>query len=242
MERIFMHQHRITFTMLSVLLAASLCTCGGGDDGRPPARVTISGTAAVGAAMINRAVAVVCKSGSGATITDDNGRFSVAIDDAAGPCLLSTTVGVTNGATLRSLAKGDGTVANITPLTELLTQYVVAQSGAGTTAGVPPSAIVANAKVGAVLGNTASLGNSVNRLTAAIKTAAGSGGATLAIPSDFLTASLVAKSATNTVGNEQDVILDTLRAKNLVTATGAPAPAVVTAVTADALANPVTGQ
>jgi hypothetical protein len=221
---------------LAVLLAAC-----GGDDAPERPRVTITGTAAVGAAMINRPVAVVCQTGSGATITDDNGKFSVAIDAAVGPCLLSTTVAVTGGATLRSLAKGDGTPANITPLTELLTQYVAAQAGAGANAGVPPTAIVTNAKVNKVMTDAAALANSVNRLLSAVRTGAGSAGATLAIPVDFLTANLVAKSTANAVGNEQDVILDTLRARNLVAATGAPSAAVVNAVTADALANPVTG-
>jgi hypothetical protein len=78
-------------------------------------------------------------------------------------------------------------------------------------------------------------------MISAVKTGAGSAGVTLAIPVDFLTANLVAKSTANAVGNEQDVILDTLRARNLVAATGAPSSAVVNAVTADALADPVAG-
>ena len=109
--------------------------------------------------------------------------------------------------------------------------------GAGTGAGVPPSTIVANAKVNSVLTTPATLSNSINRLIATIKGAAGSTAPTLVIPVDFLSANLVAKSATVAVGNEQDVILDTLRTRNLVTATGAPAANVVTAVTADAAAN-----
>lgn len=238
------HTLRLARLLAAAGLAAGLAACGGGSDDNDAQseRVSINGTASIGGAMINRPIAVVCKTGSGATTSDENGKFSVFIDDAVGPCVLSTTVAGTGGATLRSIAKGDGSVANITPLTELLVQYVSIQTGAqvgATAAGVPLATIATNPKVASVLNNSVTLNNSAARLVAAIKTGAGTSGASLTIPTDFLGANLVAKSATVATGNEQDLVLDRMRSLNLVSALGAPSTGIVDAVTTDATANPV---
>lgn len=228
-------------------LTATLAACGGGaGSGEGPELadrkfVTIKGTAALGAAMINRPISVVCKLGSGAAASDDKGNFSAVVEEAVGPCVLTTTAPGTGGAVLRSIAKGDGTVSNITPLTELLTRYVAIQAGLDNTTGIgtPPFAIATSPKVANLLNTSTTYGNSVNRLISAIKTGAGASAASLAIPTDFLTANLVAKSATVAVGNEQDQVLDRMRALNMVTALGEPSTAITNAVAADAKANPL---
>ena len=109
--------------LLTGLVAAVLTACGGGGGDSAPAVTTtkISGTAAVGAAVPNATVVAKCVSGSGSTTTATNGTFTVSIDNAVRPCVLS--VPAPDGTTLHSIVEaGSGTtpVANITPLTELV--------------------------------------------------------------------------------------------------------------------------
>ncbi|WP_354675524.1 hypothetical protein [Cupriavidus alkaliphilus] len=112
---------------LTGLAAAVLTACGGGGGGdsapttAPPA-TKISGTAAVGAALGNATVQAKCAVGSGTATTAADGSFTLSIDGATRPCVLS--VKTTDGTTLHSVVEaGTGTtaVANITPLTELVT-------------------------------------------------------------------------------------------------------------------------
>ncbi|HEX2012599.1 MAG TPA: hypothetical protein VJN44_16860, partial [Roseateles sp.] len=101
------------------------CGGGGGDEAAPvagpaPASLSLTGTAAVGAALASAAVSVKCVGGSGSATTAADGSFSVAITGASLPCVLSVSSGST---TLRSVAEaGSATsaVANITPLSELI--------------------------------------------------------------------------------------------------------------------------
>lgn len=118
--------------LLTGLAAVVLTACGGGGDSAPvtqapstpqaPASLKISGTAAVGAALANATVTAKCATGSGSATTATNGTFTVSIDNAVRPCLLS--VPGPDNTTLHSVVEaGTGTtpVANITPLTELIT-------------------------------------------------------------------------------------------------------------------------
>ncbi|WP_454726241.1 MULTISPECIES: hypothetical protein [Cupriavidus] len=82
----------------------------------------VSGTAAVGAALANVVVQAKCASGSGSATTAADGTFTINIADAKRPCVLSAVT--PDGTVLHSVveAGADTTVvANITPLTELVT-------------------------------------------------------------------------------------------------------------------------
>ncbi|PUE09425.1 hypothetical protein B9Z51_11190 [Limnohabitans sp. T6-5] len=112
--------------MLAVSVAA-LAACGGGSPTTTPEKttgdVTLSGTAATGAAMANATIKVKCATGDKSTTADSKGAYSVTITGASLPCVIEATDG-TN--TLHSLAEGTGagtSTANVTPLTE----YVLAQ-------------------------------------------------------------------------------------------------------------------
>lgn len=112
--------------LLTGLTAAVLSACGGGD-GAPSATPTvtttsISGTAAVGAALENATVQAKCASGSGSATTAADGTFTINIANAVRPCVLSVTT--PDNTVLHSVVEaGSGTtaVANISPFTELIT-------------------------------------------------------------------------------------------------------------------------
>ncbi|WP_354687505.1 hypothetical protein [Cupriavidus necator] len=113
-----------TKLFLTGLAAAALSACGGGggDNSAPVATTKITGTAAVGAALGNAAVQAKCASGTGTATTAADGTFTINIAGATRPCVLS--VQAPGGTTLHSVVEaGNGTsaVANITPLTELVT-------------------------------------------------------------------------------------------------------------------------
>ncbi|QHJ00314.1 hypothetical protein GT347_21435 [Xylophilus rhododendri] len=98
------------------------------------AGVTVSGTAAVGAALANASVAVRCHGGNGSASTGTSGAYSVTVTGASLPCMLQLTSGST---VLYGLATGSGqgsATANITPLTHLIL---------GTAAHADPAAVFA---------------------------------------------------------------------------------------------------
>ncbi|MDF3833535.1 hypothetical protein P3W85_11330 [Cupriavidus basilensis] len=116
--------------------AATLTACGGGGDNSattgaattttPTTPTTkISGTAATGAALAGATVQAKCATGSGTATTAADGTFTIGIPNAVRPCVLS--VQVPNGPVMHSVVDaGSGTtaVANITPLTELVTAAI----------------------------------------------------------------------------------------------------------------------
>lgn len=107
---------------LCVPTAIALAACGGSDDAKlsPPLPLTLSGTAAVGAAIAGGAVDAKCAAGSGTATTQTDGSYRVEIADGALPCSLRVTS--TDGATvLHSAATGSerSVRANLTPATEL---------------------------------------------------------------------------------------------------------------------------
>ena len=111
---------------------ATLTSCGGsaciGFDGcvgvTPAPNVALAGTAATGKALASANVSVSCAQGSGATLSDGGGRYSLAFN-ATLPCMITVTAG---GVTLHSLAFAGGTF-NTTPETELMIVYLAAQLG-----------------------------------------------------------------------------------------------------------------
>nr|WP_315593854.1 hypothetical protein [uncultured Cupriavidus sp.] len=120
-----------TRLIFAAIAAAALSACGGGSDSTTPSATPVtptttttklSGTAAVGAALPNATVQAKCASGSGTATTAADGTFTINIPDAKRPCVLSVTTA--DGTALHSVVEaGTSTsaVANITPLTELIT-------------------------------------------------------------------------------------------------------------------------
>lgn len=112
------------------LLALAACGGGGGGSGGGAAaplatNVSLSGTAATGAAIAGGTVEVKCAGGNTAsTTTSSTGGYSVTVTAAALPCVVRVT---SNGATLHSVIETGAAlpaVANVTPLTELLTSQI----------------------------------------------------------------------------------------------------------------------
>jgi len=113
--------------VLAGLAAAVLSACGGGSGdsaATAPAPITtkVSGTAAVGAALANVTVQAKCAVGGGSATTAADGTFTINIADAKRPCVLSAVA--PDGTVLHSVVEAGtdtSVVANITPLTELVT-------------------------------------------------------------------------------------------------------------------------
>lgn len=229
-------------------MASTLVACGGSSDNGTPTpppvsnpppvvtppvsyAITVSGTAATGAAIANATMTATCRTGSATAQTGADGSFTVKVPaPGEGPCVLSVTQ---NGVTLRSIAAGDGAKANVTPLTEMLVSYIATSSGAGTTAS--PAQLVQSKNVQTIIGNATMMQATLNRVAQVVSIAAG-----VSVSTDFLSATLVPKSASNP-GNAQDAILEALKSRNVVGANGAPAAAVLESVRQDAAENTVTG-
>lgn len=232
-------------------MVSTLAACGGGGGGHneppvsttpppppvttpPPVSyaITMTGTAATGAAIANGTVTTTCRTGSATALTNADGSFTVKVPaPAEGPCILSLTQ---NGVTLRSIASGDGAKANITPLTEMFVAYVATSSGAGVAA--TPVQLAQSANVRIIVGNATMMQATANRVALIASTAANG----VAVPSDFLSATLVPKSATNP-GNAQDAVLEALKAANIFGANGSVVASVLENVRKDAILNTVTG-
>ena len=82
--------------LLTAALGAALLTAcggGGGDDnsnpGPAPVTTSISGVAATGAAIAGATVEAKCAVGSGTTTTGSDGKFTLNIQNATLPCILS---------------------------------------------------------------------------------------------------------------------------------------------------------
>jgi hypothetical protein len=116
-------------------LAALLTACGGGGSDSPPATVplTLSGTAARGAALVGATVSVKCASGTAtpaSATTSGSGGYSVSIGNATLPCVLRATG--SGGETFHSVVPGTGSsgsfTANLSPLTELVVAQMATAS------------------------------------------------------------------------------------------------------------------
>lgn len=183
--------------------AAALVGCGGGDS--PPAAgttstpLTLTGTAATGAAMAGRPVDVKCAPGTGTATTAAAGTYTISVTDGVLPCALRVTAA--DGTVLYSVASGTGSsaVANINAVTHLV---VAALTGADpTTLYTNFTASTASAVTAGSV--TAAVTSVVNTLKAA--------GIDLSAIGNVLTASLVAANGA-TAGNAYDQGLDALKA------------------------------
>jgi len=213
----------MTPNRLNLLLAASgLCTallaaCGGGGDdstSTPPTSTTpstptstalsISGTAATGAAISSGTVSVKCAAGSATTATTAaDGSYSLSVTAGTLPCVLQVTTS-DSVTTLYSVAAGSGTsaIANITPLTQLVVANL---------AGTDPAAYFTSFDSGTASSATSTAVASAQ--TAVVTTLAAAGiDVSASAVGDLLTGTLTPKSSTTTVGNAYDVALDTLAA------------------------------
>lgn len=113
--------------LAGVMLVLSGCGGSGGGSKSP----TLSGTAAVGAAIVSGTVMARCSDSSSfteAVTTDANGRWSGTLTSGVLPCALRVSGG-SPAVTLHSYASSAGTV-NITPLTDLTLALATGQNPA----------------------------------------------------------------------------------------------------------------
>ncbi|NML32425.1 carboxypeptidase regulatory-like domain-containing protein [Paraburkholderia antibiotica] len=205
-----------------VLAASAVVACGGSNDSGTAPGATISGTAAVGAALANANVTLTCKNGSGSATTDSNGAYKATFNFDA-PCAITASGGST---TIHSFAAGSGTY-NVTPLTELLLSYLAGQLG--TTESALLAGISSNASYQSALSNSTVIANAE---AAVVKLIKDTYGITLS-SSSFLTVSFTP----GTAGADAD--LDTLQAAGAITSDGQPAASLVAAAVAAGQAAPI---
>ncbi len=162
--------------------------------------LTLTGTAATGAAIAGGAVEAKCASGSGTATTAPDGSFTVNIATATLPCLLRVPAG--GGTFLHSLAAGSAVsvVANITPLTHLVVAALAAGDPATFYAGFSSST------AGSV--TTTSAAAAITAVVAKLKAA----GVDPTALGNLLTAPILVANG-GTAGNPYDQLLDTLKAK-----------------------------
>lgn len=145
------HAHRLA----ALCVMASLVACGGSDDepaaappasGTPPAAATpppppppppavsvpVSGVAATGAPLANSPVEIKCASGGTAsTTTSSTGGYTATVTGGTLPCVIRVTA---NGQSIHSVIEAGVTlpaVANVTPLTDLLTSQIAQGTATG---------------------------------------------------------------------------------------------------------------
>jgi hypothetical protein len=175
---------------LSVLLAS----CGGtGTD-----NLTLTGTAATGAAIGNRPITAKCVAGGGSAMTGTDGRFSIEVAGGALPCAVQVTL--PDGSTLHALVAGLGksAVVNVTPISEL----IVAQLAGN----LPVSYFSSFDKTAAAAINAAGLQTAARDVVQILK----DGDVDFSAVPDVISAHLIAASTTN-LGNGFDQSLDALQ-------------------------------
>lgn len=216
-----MNMKKLTLAGLVLGAGLLLSACGGGGSASV---LTISGTAAVGAPIVLGTVTATCKQGTGSVTSDGNGAFTVTIADGEGPCLLKIVQ--PNGVPLYSITSGSAArqTAHITPLTNLLVEYLSNVPGMQA---ADPASWFALPAARALLTDTTALATRVTQdflpVVQALLNNAGSS-TTVSLSTDFLFGS----NFTPTAGNPIDDLLEELAAKNVVTATGEPAPSTAT--------------
>ncbi|MCX4175792.1 MULTISPECIES: carboxypeptidase regulatory-like domain-containing protein [Paraburkholderia] len=204
-----------------VLATSALVACGGSGDS-PGA--TVSGTAAVGVAMANASIVLTCKNGTGSATANASGAYSATFK-FDGPCAITATGGAI---TIHSFAAGAGTY-NVTPLTELLLDYLAGQLG--TTVSGLLAGITSNPSYQSALSNSTVIANAQAAVVTLIKNTYG---ITLS-SSSFLTVSF-------TPGQPgADADLDTLQTAGAITANGQPAASLTAAAIAAGAAAPISG-
>jgi hypothetical protein len=111
----------IKVAFFSVVAAGLLSGCSGGAGDKAEANalpLTLSGVAAEGSPIVGGTINVICVSGSALTSTGNDGTWQVDITGRTLPCAVQVSGG-TMSATYHSIALAPGNV-NITPLTDLM--------------------------------------------------------------------------------------------------------------------------
>jgi hypothetical protein len=189
----------------------------------------VAGTAAVGAPVVGTVVAS-CVSGQGTARSNASGSYTVEVVNGTGPCLLKITPDDNTLAPLYSMAVGTGSsfTANISPLTNMLVNYL--QAVPGVTAN-DPETWFAQPATRALLAQpqevqlrvTNGFIPSVKQLLPTFELA----------DAGFLTQAFVAAA-----GDPVDDALEALRTAAVVTPSGAPSPATSTTLAESAAAAP----
>lgn len=123
------HQYFVAIAIVS------LAACGGGGGGggsgsATPAATSLGGTAATGAAINGGTVDAVCASGTvPSTTTDSVGAYTLDTTNATYPCVVRVSVPGTSNY-LYSIAENGATKANLTPLTNLLSDLLFGANSA----------------------------------------------------------------------------------------------------------------
>ncbi|GEM_PF-2030338 len=214
----------------------ALAACGGGNhpdipfDSKP---ITVTGTVATsnaatpsGTALAAVPVTLDCRNGHATAMTDANGNYSMTTSGlSSGPCVVTATIPAAATSTvLRAIAAGSGSVANVTPLTEALVQYVATQSALSPAQNQPATALASSNTFQALAAGDATFGASSARVVAVLQ--ANMVAPAVAVPADFLTGQLIARTAANP-GNAQSLVLEQLRGKALTTVAGQTAATVL---------------
>ena len=196
---------------LSALVAATtlLAACGGGSSAPTPppppppppaATLSLTGTAATGAAIAGATVTAKCNGGTGTATTAAKGTYSIALTAGTLPCVLKVT---RTAGDLYSVATGTGATAtaNITPFTQMI---VANQTGKD------PAAYFTDFGAADI---TALTSSSVSTAQAAVVAVLKNNGIdTASLPVDLIAGALVAATG-STAGNAYDLALDALNAK-----------------------------
>lgn len=121
-------------TQAQSILLLNLATCllvacggGGGSSSATLGNLSITGTAATGAAISNGTVEARCKNGSGTATTNYDGTFTVDVSNGSLPCILKAVDSVSN-LQLHSVVEEGASKANISPLTELVSANLLGDS------------------------------------------------------------------------------------------------------------------
>lgn len=130
----------VMMMLMAGLVTAGLSACGGG--GSEAAKpLALQGTAAVGLAVAGGQVRVKCLKGEGTTSTATDGSYKLSIPAGELPCALELSH-ASSGLQLRSLAVpgGNGEMANLTLLTEMVTTRLARKDAAAYFAGFDAAA------------------------------------------------------------------------------------------------------
>ncbi|MDM0110721.1 hypothetical protein QTI66_01095 [Variovorax sp. J22R133] len=209
----------IKFLACAVALA-SMAACGGGGGGNgggsgdnggngAGANVTVSGTAAKGAALVGASVSMECANHAKLTgTTDGNGRYN-ATGNVVYPCVGTATLGA---AKYRGVLF-KGTSANFTPLTDALVEVMLAAAGTGTGSMTIDQFLAkagADATFAANVSSEATIESYRDAVVEVIKAQLIAGGMTEDQANAVLAAadSLNFESATFAIGSDLDKVLD----------------------------------